>query len=49
MSGFDAADFLIGDYYIWARVIQNLADVGYDTNRFVILSPFILFIILILI
>lgn len=28
-----AADFFLGGYWVWARIIQNLADVGYDPNR----------------
>lgn len=31
-SGLEAADFFIGNFWIWARVIENLADIGYDTN-----------------
>jgi phospholipid:diacylglycerol acyltransferase len=29
-QGFEAADYIISSYWVWARMIQNLADVGYD-------------------
>merc|ERR1712137_820486 len=31
-DGMSAADFLIGDYWVWERVIHNLADIGHDPN-----------------
>ena len=31
-QGFESADYLIGTYWVWARLIENLADVGYDGN-----------------
>ena len=27
-----AADYLIPGYWLWAKVIQNLADIGYDSD-----------------
>ena len=27
-----AADYLIADYWVWGKMIENLADVGYDTS-----------------
>jgi len=32
IEGMHAADFLIADYWVWERVIHNLADIGYDPN-----------------
>ena len=31
-QGFDAADFFIGNYWIWNKIVQNLAAIGYDPN-----------------
>jgi len=31
-SGLEAADYLVGNFFIWAKIIHNLADVGYDPN-----------------
>jgi len=31
-EGMSAADFFIGDYWVWERVIRNLADIGYDPD-----------------
>ncbi|KAL9109676.1 MAG: hypothetical protein Q9227_005714 [Pyrenula ochraceoflavens] len=34
-QGFDAADFFITGYWIWNKVLENLATIGYDpTNAF---------------
>ncbi|KAL7951196.1 LACT domain-containing protein [Trichoderma barbatum] len=34
-QGFDAADFFITGYWIWSKVLENLATIGYDpTNSF---------------
>ncbi|KAL9624986.1 MAG: hypothetical protein Q9160_000715 [Pyrenula sp. 1 TL-2023] len=34
-QGFDAADFFITGYWIWSKVLENLATIGYDpTNAF---------------
>jgi len=34
-QGFDAADFFITGYWIWNKILENLATVGYDpTNAF---------------
>jgi hypothetical protein len=30
--GFDGGDFLIGDFWTWAHLITNLADIGYDPH-----------------
>ena len=32
-SGFESADFIIGNYWVWARIIENLAAVGYDGSN----------------
>jgi hypothetical protein len=31
-SGLEAADYLVGGFWIWAKLIENFADVGYDVN-----------------
>lgn len=34
-QGFDAADFFITGYWIWNKILENLATIGYDpTNSF---------------
>ncbi|KAN0073096.1 Lecithin:cholesterol acyltransferase domain containing protein [Elaphomyces granulatus] len=34
-QGFDATDFFISGYWIWNKILQNLASIGYDpTNAF---------------
>lgn len=34
-QGFDAADFFITGYWIWSKILENLATLGYDpTNSF---------------
>ena len=30
--GLAAVDFLMPSYYVWAKIIEALADVGYDPN-----------------
>ncbi|KAJ3279917.1 hypothetical protein HK104_001068, partial [Borealophlyctis nickersoniae] len=32
-QGLDAADYLFPGYWVWARVISNLAALGYDSNN----------------
>ena len=29
-QGFEAADFVLGGYWVWSKLIENLADIGYD-------------------
>lgn len=31
-QGLDAADYFIGGYWIWGKIIENLAALGYDSN-----------------
>jgi phospholipid:diacylglycerol acyltransferase len=31
-GGMEAADYLVGGYWVWAKLIRELAVVGYDTN-----------------
>eukprot|EP01012_Entosiphon_sulcatum_P021219 TRINITY_DN25998_c0_g1_i1.p1 TRINITY_DN25998_c0_g1~~TRINITY_DN25998_c0_g1_i1.p1 ORF type:complete len:696 (-),score=87.29 TRINITY_DN25998_c0_g1_i1:38-2125(-) len=31
--GFEAADYLMPGYWVWYKLIENLADVGYDNNN----------------
>ncbi|KAI8989987.1 Lecithin:cholesterol acyltransferase-domain-containing protein [Pilobolus umbonatus] len=33
VHGLDAADYFITGYWIWAKIIENLATIGYDTNN----------------
>lgn len=32
-QGLDAADYFVTGYWIWAKIIENLAAVGYDNNN----------------
>ncbi|ODV71155.1 phospholipid:diacylglycerol acyltransferase [Cyberlindnera jadinii NRRL Y-1542] len=34
-QGFEAADFFITGYWIWGKIIQNLAAIGYDPNMMI--------------
>lgn len=29
-AGLGAADYFLGDYWVWGKMIENLADIGYD-------------------
>ncbi len=31
-QGFEAADYVLGGYWVWSKLIENLADVGYDPS-----------------
>ena len=31
--GLGAADYLVGGYWVWGKIIANLADVGYDPSN----------------
>jgi len=31
-QGFEAADYVVGGYYVWSKIIENLADIGYDPS-----------------
>ena len=33
--GLAAVDFLMPNYYVWAKIIEALADLGYDPNMLV--------------
>ncbi len=33
VQGFDAADFFVTGYWIWNKILENLATVGYDPNN----------------
>ncbi|RCI05421.1 hypothetical protein CU098_008003 [Rhizopus stolonifer] len=33
VSGVEAADYFVTGYWVWAKVIENLAVIGYDTNN----------------
>ncbi|KAK3289625.1 hypothetical protein CYMTET_2956 [Cymbomonas tetramitiformis] len=30
--GLESADYVIGGFWVWAKIIESLADVGYDSN-----------------
>lgn len=32
VSGFEAADYFAGNYWVWSKILENLADIGYDGN-----------------
>lgn len=32
-QGFDAADFFITGYWIWNKILENLASIGYDPSN----------------
>ena len=32
-QGFEAADYLVGGYWVWAPLIENLADLGYEASN----------------
>ncbi|KAG2223839.1 hypothetical protein INT45_012712 [Circinella minor] len=32
-QGLDAADYFVTGYWVWARIIENLAAIGYDSNN----------------
>eukprot|EP00667_Euglena_gracilis_P005323 EG_transcript_5361 len=37
-QGFEAADYFLPGYWIWGKLIENLALLGYDNNNMVLLS-----------
>ncbi|EPZ34601.1 Lecithin:cholesterol/phospholipid:diacylglycerol acyltransferase-like protein [Rozella allomycis CSF55] len=37
-QGLEAADFLIPGYWVWAKIIENLAEVGYDHSSLFLAS-----------
>lgn len=37
-QGMEAADFFIAGYWIWNKILQNLAAIGYDSNKMSIAS-----------
>ena len=32
-EGFEAADYVVGGYWVWSKLIENLADIGYDPSN----------------
>lgn len=32
-QGLEAADYIVAGYYVWGRIIENLAEIGYDNNN----------------
>ena len=37
-QGFEAADYLVGGYWVWAQLIENLADIGYEASNMCVYS-----------
>ena len=37
-SGFEAADFFMANYWVWSKLIENLADLGYDVSTMSMMS-----------
>lgn len=31
-TGLEASDYLVATFWIWAKIIENFADIGYDSN-----------------
>jgi phospholipid:diacylglycerol acyltransferase len=29
-QGFESADYFMGNYWVWSKILENLADIGYD-------------------
>jgi phospholipid:diacylglycerol acyltransferase len=38
-QGLEAADFILPGFWVWARIIENLAEIGYDHNNLV-MAPY---------
>ena len=38
-EGLEAVDFFMPGYHVWAKLIESLADVGYDSNNLVFVRP----------
>lgn len=34
-TGLEAVDFFMPGYHVWAKLIESLADLGYDSNNLV--------------
>ncbi|KAJ8537298.1 hypothetical protein ON010_g13298 [Phytophthora cinnamomi] len=32
-KGLEAADYLIGGFWVWGKMVENLAEIGYDSNN----------------
>ncbi|KAI8148004.1 Lecithin:cholesterol acyltransferase-domain-containing protein [Fennellomyces sp. T-0311] len=37
-QGLDAADYFVTGYWVWAKIIENLAAIGYDSNNMYLAS-----------
>lgn len=37
-AGFEAADFFMANYWVWSKLIENLADLGYDASSMSMMS-----------
>ena len=40
-EGLEAVDFFFPGYHVWAKLIESLADIGYDSNNLVRQKPFL--------
>ena len=43
-EGLEAVDFFMPGYHVWAKLIESLADVGYDSNNLVYVYLIVLLI-----
>ena len=37
-QGFEAADYFMATYWVWSKLIENLADIGYDGSTMTMMS-----------
>ena len=37
-QGFEAADYFMSTYWVWGKLIENLADVGYDGSNMIMMA-----------
>jgi len=37
-QGLEAADFILPGFWVWGRIIENLAEIGYDHNNLRLVS-----------
>ena len=41
-EGLEAVDFFMPGYHVWAKLIESLADAGYDSNNLVSVHPIVI-------
>lgn len=39
-TGLEAVDYFVPGYAVWAKMVQALADIGYDSNNLVGYCPY---------